>query len=38
VLVKSEGNTDIYAVSVDYDAPNFYCTSTGDWPPGGTCF
>ncbi|HXO43320.1 MAG TPA: DUF6531 domain-containing protein, partial [Thermoanaerobaculia bacterium] len=38
VLVKNEGNTDTYAVSVDYDAPNFYCTSTGDWPPGGTCF
>jgi RHS repeat-associated protein len=38
VLVKNEGNTDTYAISVDYDAPNFYCTSTGDWPPGGTCF
>jgi RHS repeat-associated protein len=38
VLVKNAGNTDTYAVSVDYDAPNFYCTSTGDWPPGGTCF
>jgi RHS repeat-associated protein len=38
VLVKNEGGSDTYAVSVDYDAPNFYCTSTGDWPPGGTCF
>jgi RHS repeat-associated protein len=23
---------------VDYDAPNYYCKDTGDWPPGYTCF
>ena len=38
VLVASNGGTDTYAVSVDYDAPNFYCTNDGDWPPGYTCF
>jgi RHS repeat-associated protein len=25
-------------ILVDYDAPNFYCTDAGDWPPGITCF
>jgi hypothetical protein len=38
VLIASAGSTDTYAVSVDYDAPNFFCTNTGDWPPGFTCF
>ncbi|MBV8202400.1 MAG: hypothetical protein JOZ15_17420, partial [Acidobacteria bacterium] len=38
VLVKSQGDSDVYAVSVDYDAPDFYCSRSGDWPPGETCF
>jgi RHS repeat-associated protein len=24
-------------IFVDYDAPNYYCQQTGDWPPGFTC-
>jgi YD repeat-containing protein len=24
-------------VWVDYDAPNYYCQNTGDWPPAYTC-
>src|SRR5579864_3273657 len=38
VLVANNGDTDTYAVSVDYDAPDFFCTADGDWPPGFTCF
>jgi RHS repeat-associated protein len=38
VLVKSNAEGDTYAVSVDYDAPDFYCSRAGDWPPGSTCF
>ena len=38
VLIASAASTDTYAVSVDYDAPNFFCTRTGDWPPGFSCF
>ena len=25
-------------VLVDYEAPNYYCQQTGDWPPTFTCF
>lgn len=24
-------------ILVDYEAPNYYCVDTGDWPPGYTC-
>src|ERR1035437_6319429 len=24
-------------ILIDYDAPNFYCTNAGDWPPFFTC-
>ncbi len=25
-------------ILVDYDAPNYFCKDTGDWPPDYTCF
>jgi RHS repeat-associated protein len=37
VLVAAQGDTDTFQIAVDYDAPNMYCTNTGDWPPGYTC-
>jgi RHS repeat-associated protein len=38
VLVATQGDSDTFQIAVDYDAPNMYCTNTGDWPPGYTCF
>jgi hypothetical protein len=37
VLVASQGDTDTFEIAVDYDAPDIYCTNTGDWPPDYTC-
>jgi RHS repeat-associated protein len=40
VLLRKDDNktpTDLYEISVDYDAPNYLCQNTGDWPPAFTC-
>ncbi len=37
ISLRAEPTGDGAEVVVDYDAPNYFCQNTGDWPPLYTC-